>query len=192
MNLEKFESINNRMNKITEELHKNIGFSEELLTTTDELADILTNPTEVITAGATGELSDTQSTELQPINELAATVVDAGAMLEDFSYMRQRLRETTENNKRVLESVTEELIHSDGESRAGLVMAYSELNKAQLDGMRLFMQSYKEISTILVNLAKVQNSGTPNNSYTTNVLSIEGSENVNVSDIVKRLRKTED
>lgn len=188
MNLEKFESINNRMNKITEELHKNIGFSEELLTTTDELADILTTP-EVITAG---EVSDNTSTELQPINELAATVVDAGAMLEDFSYMRQRLRETTENNKRVLESVTEELIHSDGESRAGLVMAYSELNKAQLDGMRLFMQSYKEISTILVNLAKVQNSGTPNNSYTTNVLSIEGSENVNVSDIVKRLRKTED
>lgn len=190
MNLEKFESINNRMNKITEELHKNIGFSEELLTTTDELADILTHaPSEIITAG---EISDNTSTELQPINELAATVVDAGAMLEDFSYMRQRLRETTENNKRVLESVTEELIHSDGESRAGLVMAYSELNKAQLDGMRLFMQSYKEISTILVNLAKVQNSGTPNNSYTTNVLSIEGSENVNVSDIVKRLRKSDD
>lgn len=186
MNLEKFESINNRMNRITEELHKNIGLSEELLTTTDEIAEILTQPPQSV------EVIPTETSELQPINELAATVVDSGAMMEDFAYMRQRLRETTENNKRVLESVTEELIHSDGESRAGLVMAYSELNKAQLDGMRLFMQSYKEVSSILVNLAKVQNSGTPNNSYTTNVLSIEGSENVNVSDIVKRLRKDPD
>lgn len=207
MNLEKFEAINNRMNRITEELHKNINLSDEMLTTTEEMADIFNTqnsfnqveriqPIVPISNGIpqyphNGNIQN-GVVELQNVNELAASVVDANAMVEDFCFVRERLKETTENNRRVLDSITEELIHADGESRVALVMAYSELNKAQLDGMRLFMQSYKEVSVILVNLAKVQSSGGPKNQYTTNVLNIEGSsDNVNVADIVKRIRKAE-
>lgn len=191
MDLEKFEKLNNKMNKITEELTKNIGLSEEMLTTTEELEGYLkplqTSQELIVTQKV--ELSDPQeSTQLAPVTEIAASVVDVQAMIDDFTYMRQMLRETTQNSKRVLESVTEELVLGDGESRAGLVMAYGELNKAQIESIKLFMQSYREVSTILVNLSKVSNAGTPHTVHTTNVLNIEDKTAISSADIVKRLR----
>nr|DAX74176.1 MAG TPA: Terminase DNA packaging enzyme small [Caudoviricetes sp.] len=191
MNLEKFEHLNNKMNKITQELTKNVEISEDILTTTEELESYLVTPKtaqplegQLITANA--EEPETKS--LAPVTEIAADVVDVQAMIEDFCYMRAMLRETTQNSRRVLESVTEELVLSEGESRALLVSAYSELNKAQIESVKLFMQSYKEISTILVNLTKINQSNTPHTVHTTNVLNIEEQSHISSADIINRLR----
>lgn len=191
MNLEKFEHLNNKMNKITQELTKNVEISEDILTTTEELESYLvtpksTNPIEGQLIASSEESTETKS--LAPVTEIAADVVDVQAMIEDFCYMRAMLRETTQNSRRVLESVTEELILSEGESRALLVSAYSELNKAQIESVKLFMQSYKEISTILVNLTKINQSNTPHTVHTTNVLNIEDQSHVSTADIINRLR----
>lgn len=237
MSLEKFEAINNQMNKITKEFMANVQMSEEVLTTTEEMSAVFEGlkeskraamkppkdpsgspkspptvetsdhpspsskdpvvPTSVdLTDGLVEILpaaTDTDDApELISASQLAAEIFNIEAMQADFEYMRNTLRETTENSRRVLDSVTEELIHSDDESRAGLVMAFSDLNKAQLEGIKLFMQSYKEISAILVNFAKVNkdsNTG-PTTSYTTNVLSLEGAPGgTSVADIVSRIRK---
>lgn len=190
MNLEKFEHLNNKMNKITQELTKNVEISEDILTTTEELESYLVTPKsapiegQLITSGE--EPAETKS--LAPVTEIAADVVDVQAMIEDFCYMRAMLRETTQNSRRVLESVTEELVLSEGESRALLVSAYSELNKAQIESVKLFMQSYKEISTILVNLTKINQSNTPHTVHTTNVLNIEDQSHISSADIINRLR----
>lgn len=191
MNLEKFEHLNNKMNKITQELTKNVEISEDILTTTEELESYLVTPTsaqplegQLITSGE----EPTETKSLAPVTEIAADVVDVQAMIEDFCYMRAMLRETTQNSRRVLESVTEELVLSEGESRALLVSAYSELNKAQIESVKLFMQSYKEISTILVNLTKINQSNTPHTVHTTNVLNIEDQSHVSTADIINRLR----
>ncbi len=191
MNLEKFEHLNNKMNKITQELTKNVEISEDILTTTEELETYLvtpksTNPIEGQLIASSEESTETKS--LAPVTEIAADVVDVQAMIEDFCYMRAMLRETTQNSRRVLESVTEELVLSEGESRALLVSAYSELNKAQIESVKLFMQSYKEISTILVNLTKINQSNTPHTVHTTNVLNIEDQSHVSTADIINRLR----
>nr|DAJ15145.1 MAG TPA: Terminase DNA packaging enzyme small [Myoviridae sp. ctTS62] len=191
MNLEKFEHLNNKMNKITQELTKNVEISEDILTTTEELESYLvtpksTNPIEGQLIASSEESTETKS--LAPVTEIAADVVDVQAMIEDFCYMRAMLRETTQNSRRVLESVTEELVLSEGESRALLVSAYSELNKAQIESVKLFMQSYKEISTILVNLTKINQSNTPHTVHTTNVLNIEDQSHVSTADIINRLR----
>lgn len=191
MNLEKFEHLNNKMNKITQELTKNVEISEDILTTTEELESYLVTPK---TAPVEGQLitgnpeEPTETKSLAPVTEIAADVVDVQAMIEDFCYMRAMLRETTQNSRRVLESVTEELVLSEGESRALLVSAYSELNKAQIESVKLFMQSYKEISTILVNLTKINQSNTPHTVHTTNVLNIEDQSHVSTADIINRLR----
>ena len=191
MNLEKFEHLNNKMNKITQELTKNVEISEDILTTTEELESYLVTPKtqpiegELIPAGSSEE-PETKS--LAPVTEIAADVVDVQAMIEDFCYMRAMLRETTQNSRRVLESVTEELVLSEGESRALLVSAYSELNKAQIESVKLFMQSYKEISIILVNLTKINQSNTPHTVHTTNVLNIEDQSHISSADIINRLR----
>ena len=191
MNLEKFEHLNNKMNKITQELTKNVEISEDILTTTEELESYLVAPKtqpiegQLIPASSSEEL---ETKALAPVTEIAADVVDVQAMIEDFCYMRAMLRETTQNSRRVLESVTEELVLSEGESRALLVSAYSELNKAQIESVKLFMQSYKEISTILVNLTKINQSNTPHTVHTTNVLNIEDQSHISSADIINRLR----
>lgn len=194
MNLEKFEHLNNKMNKITQELTKNVEISEDILTTTEELESYLVTPKtaqplegQLITVNAR-ELEEPETKSLAPVTEIAADVVDVQAMIEDFCYMRAMLRETTQNSRRVLESVTEELVLSEGESRALLVSAYSELNKAQIESVKLFMQSYKEISTILVNLTKINQSNTPHTVHTTNVLNIEDQSHISSADIINRLR----
>ena len=192
MNLEKFEHLTSKMNKITQELTKNVEISEDILTTTEELESYLVTPKttqplegQLITSG---ESVETETKALAPVTEIAADVVDVQAMIEDFCYMRAMLRETTQNSRRVLESVTEELVLSEGESRALLVSAYSELNKAQIESVKLFMQSYKEISTILVNLTKINQSNTPHTVHTTNVLNIEDQSHISSADIINRLR----
>ena len=193
MNLEKFEHLNNKMNKITQELTKNVEISEDILTTTEELESYLVTPKSAPIEGQliTGDSDNAEEPEtksLAPVTEIAADVVDVQAMIEDFCYMRAMLRETTQNSRRVLESVTEELVLSEGESRALLVSAYSELNKAQIESVKLFMQSYKEISTILVNLTKINQSNTPHTVHTTNVLNIEDQSHISSADIINRLR----
>lgn len=193
MNQEKFDHIINRMNNITKELTKNIEISEDILTTTEELEDYLTSKPKVVEGSLLPVNAKTDSDSLEtkslaPVTEIAADVVDVQAMIEDFCYMRAMLRETTQNSRRVLESVTEELVLSEGESRALLVSAYSELNKAQIESVKLFMQSYKEISTILVNLTKINQSNTPQTVHTTNVLNIEDKAFISSADIVNRLR----
>lgn len=193
MNLEKFEHLNNKMNKITQELTKNVEISEDILTTTEELESYLVTPKSAPIEGQliTGDSDNAEepvSKALAPVTEIAADVVDVQAMIEDFCYMRAMLRETTQNSRRVLESVTEELVLSEGESRALLVSAYSELNKAQIESVKLFMQSYKEISTILVNLTKINQSNSPHTVHTTNVLNIEDQSHISSADIINRLR----
>ena len=193
MNLEKFEHLNNKMNKITQELTKNVEISEDILTTTEELESYLVTPKSApiegqLITGDSDNADEPASKALAPVTEIAADVVDVQAMIEDFCYMRAMLRETTQNSRRVLESVTEELVLSEGESRALLVSAYSELNKAQIESVKLFMQSYKEISTILVNLTKINQSNTPHTVHTTNVLNIEDQSHISSADIINRLR----
>nr|DAV24238.1 MAG TPA: Terminase DNA packaging enzyme small [Caudoviricetes sp.] len=193
MNLEKFEQLNNKMNKITQELTKNVEISEDILTTTEELESYLVAPKTApiegqLITGDSDNADEPVSKALAPVTEIAADVVDVQAMIEDFCYMRAMLRETTQNSRRVLESVTEELVLSEGESRALLVSAYSELNKAQIESVKLFMQSYKEISTILVNLTKINQSNTPHTVHTTNVLNIEDQSHISSADIINRLR----
>lgn len=190
MNLEKFEHLNNKMNKITQELTKNVEISEDILTTTEELESYLVTPKPTPVEGQliTANAEEPETKSLAPVTEIAADVVDVQAMIEDFCYMRAMLRETTQNSRRVLESVTEELVLSEGESRALLVSAYSELNKAQIESVKLFMQSYKEISTILVNLTKINQSNTPHTVHTTNVLNIEDQSHISSADIINRLR----
>lgn len=191
MNLEKFEHLTSKMNKITQELTKNVEISEDILTTTEELESYLVTPKTAPIEGqliTSGESAEPETKSLAPVTEIAADVVDVQAMIEDFCYMRAMLRETTQNSRRVLESVTEELVLSEGESRALLVSAYSELNKAQIESVKLFMQSYKEISTILVNLTKINQSNTPHTVHTTNVLNIEDQSHISSADIINRLR----
>lgn len=194
--MDKLDALSKKMNRITQELHNNLELSEDMLTTTGEIQDLLDDihrpsliPMAIGSQNRELSVPEEEEPELN-IRKLTNTIMDAEDMVDDFRYMRKTLRETTDNTKRVLDSITDELILADEESRASLIMAYSELNKSQLEGMKLLTQSYKEVSTIIVNLSKAKPKE-PNVS-TTNILNVEhiGSNPTSAADILKSIRES--
>lgn len=213
MDFSKIDKISEKMNKITRELTKNVEISEDILTTTDDLTEVFTQVQErpkksILTPEIKEDIKineimvipcnpdpEDESPSLD-INAMVSSTMNIDSMVEDFEYMRRSLRDTTDTTKRILISITQKLedLEEDFEADAGertqLVMSFTELNRTQLEGIRLFMQSYKDISSILTNFAKIHASTKvkdgPKNVYTTNVMNIEGPQSP--ADIIKKLR----
>ena len=212
MDFSKIDKISEKMNKITRELTKNVEISEDILTTTDDLTEVFTQVQErpkksILTPEIKEDIKineimvipcnpdpEDESPSLD-INAMVSSTMNIDSMVEDFEYMRRSLRDTTDTTKRILGTITSKLEDLDGfEADAGertqLVMSFTELNRTQLEGIRLFMQSYKDISSILTNFAKIHASTKvtdgPKNVYTTNVMNIEGPQSP--ADIIKKLR----
>jgi hypothetical protein len=165
---DKAESLADKMNKLSEKFN----IAEEMVVTGDDVVDYVKEKTDHITL---------YSEDLMP-NE----IVNLENMVHDFKYIRETLKETTENGRRVLSSVTLDLLDSDDDKRAALIMSFAELNKAVGDNMKLYMQSYKDISSTLLNLDKIKNNNQAEVKNVTNNLNI--TEAVNTSDLIKQLR----
>lgn len=84
-------------------------------------------------------------------------LVNLESMVQDFKYVRDTLKETTDNGRKVLKCISNDLLNEDDEDsdRASLVESFAALNKAVGDNMKLYMQSYKDISTVLINIEKL-------------------------------------
>jgi hypothetical protein len=131
----------------------------------------------------------TQDIELYSENISPTEIINLQTMVEDFKYIRETLRETTDNGRRVLNSVTLDLLDSDDDKRAALILSFAELNKAVGDNMKLYMQSYKDISNTLLNLDKIKRSAQEKDPQTiNNTLNINSSEIISTADLIKQLR----
>lgn len=176
---DKAESLAKRMNKLTESL----DLSDDLIVHGDDIIDLVQEKTKDISLYKQNDLS-TDEYEFS-----YADIMNLEVMTEDFRFVRDTLKEVTENARRVQNSVTLELIDSDGEQRASLIAAFSELSKAITDAQKLYVQSYKEMSTTLLNLDKIKKAEPPKTvNNTTNNLNISTSENISTADLIQRLR----
>lgn len=162
----KAESLADKMNALTEKFN----LSEEMITTGTELESYVEEKTQTIILAEDDELS-------------IADVVNLETMVQDFKYVRESLKETTNNGRRVLQSVTLDLLSEDDDSRASLITSFAELNRAVADNMKLYMQSYKDISTVILNLDKIKKAAQPN---TVNNNLIVSSQK-NTADLIKEL-----
>lgn len=110
-------------------------------------------------------------------------------MVEDFKFVRETLKESIENGRKVLNVVTLDLLDTEDEKRAALILSFAELNKAVADNSKLYMQSYREISTVLLNLDKIKKEKAKTE-VTNNTININsGAETISAMDIIKRLKK---
>ena len=176
----KAQSLADKMNSLTEKFN----LSEEMVTEGADLEAYVQEKTKDITLSS-GESDRTNTTEILSMTEY----VNLEMMVQDFKYVRETLRETTDNGRRVLQSVTLDLLEEDEESRASLITSFAELNKAVADNMRLYMQSYRDISTVLLNLDKIiktQKPTTPGNVTNNTVIMAEP---ISTSDLIKQLGK---
>lgn len=156
-----------KMNKITARFKENLDVADEMDVSGNDIIEYAEDKTKDLPKN----LDDASYLELINLNTL----------LQDFDYIRRTLRENTEQGRAIIKTLGVDISASDPDSLAELITSYAELNKSITDTLKLFVQAYKDISTIITNLEKVKSgfNKTTNNLNITNI-----SDNQNGLDIV--------
>lgn len=171
---QKADSLAAKMNRITEKFEMNLDAAEELEITGDDIIEFVEEKT--------------QDIKLYSEDVNASEIINLNNMVEDFKYIRETLKENTENGRRVLNSITLDLLDGDDDKRASLIMSFAELNKAVAENMKLYINSYKEISTILLNLDKIKKQEKLDGPKTiNNTVNINSTEAISTADLIKQL-----
>lgn len=188
--IRKAESLAQKMNKINESL----DLSDEMLVDSDDMLEHVRNVNDLVYTNqqsiVSGEIADDDGKVLLQLLKLQT-------MSDDFTYIRNTLKTQTENVKRVLVSITEDLLsETDESSRASNVLSFAELNKALVNVQSLYLQSYKDMAKIISDMNKVKNETKhitqPSETGTTTVnnhLTIN-SETMSAMDVIEQLRQT--
>jgi len=172
---DKAESLASKMNKLTKKFTENLDVADEMIITGTDVIDFVEAKTTVVKL-----YTDT--------SELDSEVLNLNNMVEDFKYVRETLKENTENARRVLSAITLDLLDDDDDKRAGLVMSFAELNRSVTDNMKLYIQSYKDISTVLLNLEKIKSADVQQGPQSvTNNLTINTPILISTMDLIKQL-----
>lgn len=174
---EKANSLGARMNQITEELSKNLNLSDELEEYGNEIVDEVQENT-----------NDIQLYEnLVPINE----IIHLNNMVQDFAYARETLKENTDNARRVLNAIALKLLDEEDKKQANLIISFSELNKAVVENMKLYVKSYKEISNILLNIDKIKKENAKNPDLESGK-TVNNNLIISTTDLIKQLSNSEE
>ena len=190
---DKANSLAKKMNELTEKF----SLSDEMIISGEDIIEDVKKKTDIIDlSSGKPKLVPAIDAEIeQEFNtSLVLELVNLKAMVEDFQYIRETLKETTDNGRSVLNKVTIDLLDSDEEGRASLILSFAELNAAVGKNMSLYMDSYKQISNVLVNLDKIiKNTNSTKSSSGTSVVNntqvnITSTEAVSTAELLNRMR----
>lgn len=187
---DKANALANKMNELTEKFN----LSNEMVLSGDDIIEDVKKKTHLIDLNSgVPKLNEFIDVEIeQEFNSsLVLELVNLKAMVEDFEYIRETLKETTDNGRRVLNKVTIDLLDSDEDQRASLILSFAELNSAVGKNMSLYMDSYKQISTVLVNLDKIiknDNKTKPSNVVNNTQVNINSTEQISTAELLNKMR----
>ena len=192
---DKANALANKLNELTEKFN----LSNEMVLSGDDIIEDVKKKTDLIELNSgVPKLNETIDVEIeQEFNtSLVLELVNLKAMVEDFEYIRETLKETTDNGRRVLNKVTIDLLDSDEDQRASLILSFAELNSAVGKNMSLYMDSYKQISNVLVNLDKIiknVNKTKPASVVNNTQVNISSTEQISTAELLNKMRiaKTE-
>jgi len=88
--------------------------------------------------------------------DVASEIINLNNMVADFKFVRDSLKENTLNGRRILNLVTIELLENDKLKSDNLITSFAELNKAIVENMKMYMNAYREISNVLLNITKIK------------------------------------
>lgn len=172
---DKSESLAEKMNRLTAKFAENIDTANEMVLTGSDIVDYVEEKTQDIKL-------------YQDAGIPATDIINLVQMIDDFKYVRETLKENTDNGRRVLNSVTLDLLDGDDDKRASLIMSFAELNRAVADNIKLYIQSYKDISAVLLNLDKIKKAEKADTPQTiNNTLNISTTETISTVDLIKKL-----
>ncbi len=169
---EKVHSLSEKMNALS----KQLDLSDELTETSSDIVSIVEDKTKDI---------ELFKEAIPPVE-----VINLQILVNDFAYIRDTLKEATENGRRVLNILTIDLIESkDIEERAGLVTSFAEMNTTISNSMKIYIISYKEISKALLNIDQYQKQTKSDNANKPN---INNTFNISTADLMKSLKGSDD
>lgn len=167
----KAESLANKMNKLTEKFN----LAEEAEVHGSELIEIVQEKTKDI--------------KLYEEKIAPTEIINLEVMTEDFKFVRETLKENIENGRRVLNSITLDLLDADEDSKASLIMSFAELNKSITDNTKQYMQAYKDISNVLLNMDKIMAAQKVEGPKTVNnTVNVVTSEPVSTAELISRMK----
>ena len=187
---DKANALANKLNELTEKFN----LSNEMVLSGDDIIEDVKKKTDLIELNSgVPKLNETIEVDVeQEFNtSLVLELVNLKAMVEDFEYIRETLKETTDNGRRVLNKVTIDLLDSDEDQRASLILSFAELNSAVGKNMSLYMDSYKQISNVLVNLDKIiknVNKTKPANVVNNTQVNISSTEQISTAELLNKMR----
>ena len=167
---DKAESLADKMNKLSEKFE----LSTEMVLTGGDIVEFVEEKT--------------QNISLLSEDYTPTEIINIQNMVDDFKYVRDTLKETTENGRRVLNSITLDLLDAEDDARASLIISFAELNKAVTDNMKLYVQSYKDISTTLLNLDKIKKNEGSTPKTINNTVNITAAEPISTVDLIRQLK----
>lgn len=173
MDTSKAEKLAEKMNKITNAFRDKIDNADELLLNS---SDLISEADEIVGA------------EVETHNELTdpenlANILNLQNMIQDVKYIRSTLQETSELGKKLLHSINTEL---EIEPNAELLGSYAQLNNCLTENMKLYLQCYRDMSQILLNISKARNMG-PKTVTNITVESDNQKEIISTADLIKQL-----
>jgi hypothetical protein len=171
---DKSESLAEKMNKLTAKFSENIDTAEDMTIVGEDIIDHIEEKTQEI--------------ELFSEDVNVSEIINLNNMVDDFKFVRETLKENTKNGRRVLNSVTLDLLDSDDDKRASLILSFAELNKAVADNMKLYIGAYKEISNVLLNIDKINKNKQNSPNTVNNTVNINSTESISTVDLIKKLK----
>ena len=180
---DKAESLADKMNKITAKFGDTLDNAESLEMTGDDVFEIINEKTECAKLSEEEEDNGCGTTQIRELPE----VINLDNLIRDFKYVRETLKENTDNGRKILNAVTLGILTADEDAQASLIVSFAELNKALAANAKLYINSYKEISSVIINLSKVQ-TATKEIEDPDNENIIEG-QIVSTSDLLKQLNE---
>lgn len=183
----KAEQISKKMNAVTQTLMSNIKVSEDMQLTGNDVIELVEETTKDVPLYS----SDNQASLTDLIN--------LQNLLEDFKYIRDTLRENTDNGRKILNLSTVSVLDganvdlgeelSEAENQTNLIQAFATLNHSITESLKLYITAYKEISNIIINLEKVKTSQLSDKTVN-NTLVVNNSkeEIISTKDLLKQLQ----
>lgn len=184
---QKADLIAEKLNKITSSFSDQLDNASSLIVMGDELSSEATDVIQDIKALPVTESSEkTYTFNL----DLLPQILNLETMVSDIGYIRSTLKKNCDLGQRLLLTMSQEL---EFEPNAELLASYSELSKTITENMKLYLQCYKDVSNILINISKLvqsQNRESKEDSgKIVNNITIGDPKIQNTAELIKQLAK---
>lgn len=152
-----------KMNRITKKFSEKIEDADDLLVSTSDIESEAEAQIEEIKNSYPSEFGTEFKTEFENNPEesedkltfnlqIIPEILNLENMVKDVKYIRETLHDTIETGKAMLKTVAGELSF---EMNPEMLAAFAQLSGVLTENMKLFLQCYKDMSNILININKL-------------------------------------